>query len=78
MRHAQKVIELMAAFPGRDFRLIEICRYIEPTPKTWQDRSATHRAVHRVLEVLAENGAIIKRRPQKSGGFGVYRWKTST
>ena len=77
MKHADKVISLMAAHPGRDFRMHEIARYVCPSPQSQRERSAINRAVHRVVEALVDSGSVMKRKPRMNGGFGMYRWKVT-
>lgn len=75
MKHAKEIIELMASFPGREFRMIELVRYVCPKPKDQRERSAVHRSVHRAIEALVETGSVVKRTPKMNGGYGTYYWK---
>jgi predicted DNA-binding protein YlxM (UPF0122 family) len=65
LKYATKVIELMAAFPKRDFRMAEIVRYVNPGPK---NRKSVYQAVKRVIDKLMEVGRV-------DGGNGRYHWK---
>ncbi len=76
MKYAQEVIELMGAYPGRDFRMTEVIRYVKSDPKNQKERSAINQGVFRVLNMLAETGMVIKI-PSRAGngGYTRYRWK---
>lgn len=75
MKYASKVIELMAAHPGRDFRMLHIVRYVCPNPKSQRERSAIREAVRLALISLMDCGAVICRPSvHKRGGYAVYRW----
>lgn len=74
MKYAREVIELMSAYPGRTFRMAEIVRYVNPKAATGEKHSL-RRAILRVLDLLADTGAILKHPPAASGGFAEYQWK---
>lgn len=72
MKYAKEVIELMSAYPGRDFRMIEIVRYVG-APK--HERHKVRVGVSRVLQALQESGLILVRPPSHArGGYALYRW----
>ena len=73
MKYADKVIELMASYPGREFRMVEIVRYVAPARPI--NRGAVREGVRLVLDSLAKCGSIVKHRPGQRGGFAVYRWR---
>lgn len=76
MKYASKVIELMASYPGRDFRMIEIVRYVCPAPESTEARHAVRIAVSRVLLSLSDCGTILIRPPRVArGGYALYRWR---
>ena len=76
MKYAEEVIELLAAHPGRHFRMIQIVRYAvggKPDRTEWE---RVRRGVRRVLNHLQETGAIEASQPaQGSGSFATYSWK---
>lgn len=75
MKYAREVIELMSAYPGREFRMTEIVRYVRPGA-TAQEKHGIRRATLRVLVSLIEDAMSVVRVPPKSnGGFAVYRWR---
>lgn len=74
MKYAKEVMELMAAFPGRDFKMAEIVRYAAPSA-TVQQRHTVRRAILRVMDGLIESGVVMRRPHHANGGFAAYRWK---
>ena len=77
MKYAHQVIDLMAAFPGRDWRMVELVRYVEPTA-TVKKRHSVRISVMRVLISLEDAGVLIKRPSTARGKFATYRWKSAT
>ena len=75
MKHADKVIELMAAYPGRPFVMRQIIHYINPRAER-RERLAVQRAVHRVMLALAMTGVVSITPPKVFGGQARYAWKT--
>lgn len=80
MLYAREVIELMGAYPGRDFRMIEVLRYVTNGKELdTKQKTAMRKGVLRVMESLAESGCVLVRPPShQRGGFAVYRWKSET
>ncbi|ADE12154.1 hypothetical protein [Sideroxydans lithotrophicus] len=74
MKHADKVIELLAAYPGREFRMRQIVNYINPKP-SHDERCAIRSAVSLVLLALVESGQIKMSVPKSRGSFALYAWK---
>ena len=75
MKYAREVMELMAGFPGRDFRRVDIVRYLigaKPDPRR---RKRVEEAVRQVLKSLTESGAVEVTPAQGNGSFALYRWK---
>lgn len=76
MKYAKEVISLMAAYPGRDFRMIEIVRF---TVTAEQDIHRARKGIQRVLQALNESGMVIIRPPRAMrGSYALYRWKSET
>jgi hypothetical protein len=75
MKHADKVIELMSAYPGREFRMIEITRYICPAPKDTKERSAVREAARIVVNALISSGSVMRRKHVTRGGYAMYQWR---
>lgn len=79
MKYGKEVIELMACYPGRDFKMEEIVRGVAPHSVNNRQRAATRQSVLRVLRILVENGSVL-RRPTRPGirNTALYRWKSAT
>ena len=76
MKYAKEVIDLMAAFPGRDFRMMEIIKTISGKSPEEKERNRVRRGVRIVLLTLIESGHVILRPAIKlRGGYALYRWK---
>lgn len=75
MKYAHEVIGFLAAYPGKQFRMVELVRYVaKGVPKTKQDRDRCRKGVLRVVRVLAEEGFVDIRAGPK-GSFGSYSWR---
>jgi predicted Zn-ribbon and HTH transcriptional regulator len=74
--YAREVIELMAAHPGRDFRMIELYRYVAAgRDLTMKQKRAMREALHRVTKGLQETGSVLILAPAaRRGGYALYRW----
>ena len=77
MKHADRVIELMGAYPGRGFKMREIVRYVHPTAGL-AERQTIKKAVQRALLALELTGVIAVQRPKASGSCALFIWKSGT
>jgi hypothetical protein len=75
MKLADRIIDLMAPFPGRPFRMQEIVKYANPRAADKRSKEATRKQARVVLEQLAESGSIEIRAREKNGGQALYIWK---
>lgn len=77
MLYARECIELMAAFPGRDFRIGEIIKYVNGGKALdGKRRLAIRVGVYRVMQQLSESGSVLIRPSSaKRGGYANYRWR---
>ncbi|GAB1830090.1 hypothetical protein [Achromobacter xylosoxidans] len=73
MKYAKEVMDLMAAYPGRQFRMQELVRYVDPRA-AGNDRHRIRTGVQRVLDQLAEVGTLEKREAGERGSFALYSW----
>lgn len=77
MLYASEVIELMSAFPGRDFRIGDVIRYV----RNGKEQSACQvramrEGVSRALAAFESTGSVIVVRPfTNQRGWAYYRWK---
>lgn len=57
MKYAAEVIDLLAAYPGREFRMAEIVRHVARGRElSGRERNSVRQAVGRVLVTLEESG----------------------
>lgn len=78
MKYASEVIDLLAAYPGRQFKVRHIVRFVAPnsTPK---QRASIRVGIQRVLNALEDSGQIESSRGQVANGADAeYWWKTAT
>jgi hypothetical protein len=75
--YVSEVVELMAAFPGRDFKMAYLVGYVaNGRTLDLREKRAIRKAVHRAVDALASTGCILVRPPRASrGGFAHYRWR---
>lgn len=80
MKFAPEIIQLMAAYPGRDFRMVQIVRYVTANkPMDLKARRTARKAVLRALEAFVETGSVLIKPPSASRGAPVfYAWKSET
>ena len=76
MLYANELIELMSPYPGRDFRMVEIVRYVaKGREMTLKQKRALRKGVLRAIEALRTSGCVLTRPSKASrGGFAKYRW----
>lgn len=75
MKLADRVIDLMAAFPNKWFRMGEIVTYIDPDLNAKKNRETIRKQVKRVLLLLQETGSLEVRVCKVNGSYSTYRWK---
>ncbi len=80
MLYAREVIELMGAYPGRQFRIRNIVHYVSQGKHiSPRQREAIRRAIRRALDTFVETGAIERHPPEVLRGAPVfYVWKSGT
>lgn len=67
MKYASEVIDLLAAYPGREFRAGDIIRYVETSGCNQRvSRQAIRNGVLRVLGALAESGQVMQVRRSRT------------
>lgn len=78
MKYAAEVIDLLAGFPGRKFKMREIINHVAPRASQKQ-RTVIKVGVWRVLAALEESGQIESSRSDTPRGAHVrYWWKSIT
>jgi hypothetical protein len=75
MKYAKEVLDLIAAYPGRGFKMREIVRYVSPQV-IGRERHAVRRGVLRVIDELVACGSVDRYPPHAVRGEStMYTWK---
>ena len=77
MLYVAECIELMAAFPGRSFRIGDVISYVR-NGKELSDKQARamREGVVRALQALAETGSVVIVKPwTNQRGWCYYQWQ---
>ena len=78
MKYWGEVQDLMQAFPGRKFRVAELCRYVKIQTHACKDdvkkAHAVRIQVRRMLGDLVNEGLIRHEPSVKRGGYALYWW----
>lgn len=75
MKYAFELMDLMAAYPGRGFKMREIVKYVAPHA-IGKDRHTVRRGVLRVMDELVAGGTIDRYPPHAVRGEStLYTWK---
>ena len=77
MKYADKVIDLLAAYPGRPFVMRQIIHYVNPRAGC-RERIAVKKAVQRVMLALSSAGSVTVTPQTRLGGQAHYAWKSGT
>lgn len=78
MLYARDVIDLLAAFPGREFRMAEVVNHVaRGRPGSKQQRNRYRQGVRRVMLSLID-AKVVEFKPARRGGTTLYRWKCDT
>ncbi len=75
MLYAKEVIDLMGAFPGREFRMHEIVQHVaRGRPANRQERNRYREGSRLVLHALVKSGHV-RMKPARRGAPALYIWK---
>ena len=77
MKLADRIIDLMASFPGRPFRMQEIVKYANPRAADKRSKEATRKQARVVLEQLASSGSVQIIKGNSGNAPSQYVWKKS-
>lgn len=78
MKYAHEVMDLMACYPGRQFRLMELVRHVSrgrnltPTEKT-----RIQRGVRRAMEAFQDTGSPVIHDPDVGCHGRTYSWRVT-
>jgi hypothetical protein len=76
MKYASEVIDLMAAFPGREFRMAQIIRHVTGARNIpASERHAVREGVKRVLRQLCDSGQVEQAKDGETSAY--YSWRCS-
>lgn len=75
MKYASEVIDLLAAYPGREFRMAQIVNHVVRSREVSKlERQRVRNGVLRVLHSLRDNGSIEITPAEAQGGSATYSW----
>lgn len=77
MKYAAEVIDLLAAYPERSFRMAHVVNHIDRRADSGA-RLRIRVGALRVLKALAESGQVIIHEPDCRGGITLYQWRSDT
>jgi hypothetical protein len=75
MKYAREIIDLMGAYPGREFRIREIVNAIAGKKSSILGRTGIKKGVWRALQQLEEIGTIAIFERKNNGSPAYYVWK---
>ena len=78
MKYAKEILDVMASYPDRDWRMIELVNSVAGKDASQPERRAATMGIRRVLEALKKSRSILVRKPNKNNGhFYLYRLRVS-
>lgn len=77
MKYASQLLEIMAAYPGRPFRMMELVNYIAGNHAEHREKQQVRKGVWRVLQLLEASGHIDIEAQEGRGAAARYVWKAS-
>jgi hypothetical protein len=77
MLYVREITDLMAAYPGRDFKMAEIVNYVRAGRRMdRRARESVRLATWRALSALHDVGMVIVHYPNPvNGAYALYQWK---
>ena len=75
MKYSKEIIELMSAYPGKAFKLMNIKRYVASVNNNSAKSDSIRSAIRHVLYKLKDAGVIEIKESGKNGGGNIYIWK---
>lgn len=76
MKYAAEIMSLMAAYPGRQFRMRQLVASIVGNKADDREKKQVRMGVWRVLKLLEESGHIVVEAQEGRGASAQYAWKT--
>jgi hypothetical protein len=78
MQYAREVMDLMAAYPGREFKMASLVNYVAGRTADRRLRKRVTEGVRRVLQALEASGSIDVAAAERNGAAAAYSWRTKT
>ena len=79
MKYATEVIDLMAAYPGRGWKMAEIVRHVSGGRELdATERDETRKGVYRVLCLLVKGGQVACRQAHTRGAPAEFLWRCAS
>lgn len=78
MKYAKEVIDLMACYPGRSFRLVELVRHVSRGRALCAtENTRLQRGIQRAMEALQDTGSVIIEPAQEGRHGRSYQWRVT-
>lgn len=75
MKYAREVIDLMACYPGRQFRLMELVRHVSRgRDLSVAEKTRIQRGLQRAMEAFQDTGSVVIRVPDEGSHGRTYAW----
>ncbi|WP_198952934.1 MULTISPECIES: hypothetical protein [unclassified Achromobacter] len=78
MKYAGEVIDLMACYPGREFRLMELVRHVSRGRYLIDaEKTRMQRGIQRAMEALRDAGSVTIQEPEEGSHGRTYTWRVT-
>ncbi|MGB3434899.1 hypothetical protein [Achromobacter sp.] len=78
MKYAHEVMDLMACYPGRSFRLMELVRHVSHgRPLSLPEKTRMQRGIQRAMDALQDTGSVLIQEPAEGGHGRTYAWRVT-
>lgn len=78
MKYAREMIDLMAAYPGRPFRLVELVRHVSQGRQlSVTERTRLERGIQRAADALQSTGSVVIEEPTHGRHGRKYLWRVT-
>ncbi|CAB3638335.1 hypothetical protein LMG26685_01775 [Achromobacter mucicolens] len=78
MKYAHEVMDLMACYPGRSFRLMELVRHVSHgRDLSIAEKTRLQRGIQRAMDALKDTGSVLIQEPQQGGHGRTYAWRVT-
>jgi len=78
VKYAHEVMDLMACYPGRQFRLMELVRHVSRGRNlNTTEKTRIQRGVQRVMEAFQSTGSVEIQEPDEGCHGRTYAWRVT-